>query len=125
MAPSARAFLPLPAHDLPILLSLLDQSRHGYAILQEVARLGGDGATPGTSTLYAALKRMLRSGLIAETARPAGVDSGDERRRYYRATPLGHAVAREAAREVERLHALVRRARLLDARTPAGGRGRS
>jgi DNA-binding PadR family transcriptional regulator len=49
-------------------------------------------------TLYRALSRLLDQGLIEELdERPD--PGGDERRRYYRLTPLGRAVARaEAAR---------------------------
>ena len=122
---SPTAYLPLPPHDLHILLALLDQPRHGYAILQEIAARTEGEMTLGTSTVYAALKRMLRGGLIAEARRPAGSGSDDERRRYYRATPLGHDVARAAAREVERLHALLTEARLLGRRAPSPERGRS
>ena len=114
-------FLPLPLATFHILLATADEGRHGYAIIQDVATRTGGETTLGTSTVYAALKRMRAAGLIAETGRPTGERSGDERRRYYRATPFGQDVAREAARNIERLHALVRDARLL---RPAAARGR-
>lgn len=107
-----RAQLPLPAHDLHILLAVLEGPKHGYAIIQAVEEATGRATRLGTSTVYAALKRMLGAGMIAETERPADEPSGDVRRRYYVATPFGQDVAREAARDVERLHALVRRSRL-------------
>jgi len=109
-----RAQLPLPAHDLHILLALLDGARHGYAIIQEIADRTDGEVQLGTSTVYAALKRLLAAGTIAEVDRPADESSDDSRRRYYRATPFGEDVARAAARDVDRLHALVRRARLLE-----------
>jgi DNA-binding PadR family transcriptional regulator len=118
-----RALPPLPPHDLHILLALLAGPRHGYAIIQAVASQTRGETRLGTSTVYAALKRMRADGLIAETARPPGVRSGDQRRRYYRATPFGHAVARAAARRIERLHELVLDASLLE--TGPAGRGRS
>jgi DNA-binding PadR family transcriptional regulator len=106
-------------HDFLILLAVLDRGRHGYAIIQTVAeRTGGDVAL-GTSTVYAALKRLSTGGLIAETDRPADEPSGDERRRYYRATARGRAVAREQAARIRQLHDLARSARLLG---PAKGR---
>ena len=59
-------------------------------------------------TLYRSIQRMLEQGLIVETRdRPAPEDD-DERRRYYRITPLGTATAKEEAR---RLTQLVRMAR--------------
>src|SRR4051812_21405002 len=95
-APDPQVYLPLPVHDLHILLAVLDEARHGYAIIQAIAEQT-DGATKlGTSTVYAALKRMMTSGMIAEADRPRNEPSTDERRRYYRATPFGHDVARAA-----------------------------
>ena len=125
MRPDPRSFLPLPAYDLHILLAVLDQPRHGYAILDEIAARTEGRTKLGTSTVYAALKRMHGDGLIAETPRPAGTDSRDARRRYYRATPLGQAVAREAARDVEGLRRMLADARLTGSRVPSFSRGRS
>jgi DNA-binding PadR family transcriptional regulator len=92
-------FLPLTPAIAHILLALADDDRHGYAIMQEIARLT-DGATAmGPGTLYGTIKRLLEGGLIAEASvRPdPGID--DERRRYYRITQLGRRVlAGEAAR---------------------------
>jgi DNA-binding PadR family transcriptional regulator len=51
---------------------------------------------------------MLEQGLLAETRERPDPDEDDERRRYYRITPLGTAVARAEAR---RLSDLVRMAR--------------
>jgi DNA-binding PadR family transcriptional regulator len=119
-----RPLLPLPPHDLYILLALLDQAMHGYGIIQDVARRTDGETALGTSTVYAALKRLLAAGVIVETGRPAGERSGDKRRRYYRATPFGHTVAREAASDLARLHGLVREAKLLGRAAPASGRSR-
>ena len=55
-----------------------------------------------------ALKRLLEAGLVEETGARADPERGDERRRYYRLTPLGLAVVRAEAR---RLDAMVRAAR--------------
>ncbi|HET9372107.1 MAG TPA: PadR family transcriptional regulator [Vicinamibacterales bacterium] len=115
----------LPPHDLHILIAVLDEPRHGYGIIQDVAARSGGETRLGTSTVYAALKRMLAARLIAETARPAQAGSEDERRRYYRATPLGREVARAAARDIDRLHTLVREARLLGRPRAPAARSRS
>ena len=94
-----------PAH-LHILLALLEGERHGYAIMQSVERIT-DGATRmGPGTLYGAIKRLLEAGLVEECGERA--PAGDERRRYYRLTPLGIAVARA---EMERLASQVNVAR--------------
>ena len=100
--------LPIPAATLHILIALADGDRHGYAIIQDVeARTGGE-LKLSAGTLYRSIQRMLEQGLLVETRdRPAPEDD-DERRRYYRITTLGTAVAKAEAR---RLTDLVRMAR--------------
>jgi len=100
--------LPLPAATFHILIALADGDRHGYAIIQDVeARTGGE-LKLSAGTLYRSIQRMLEQGLLVETRdRPAPEDD-DERRRYYRITPLGTAVAKA---EAKRLTDLVRMAR--------------
>jgi DNA-binding PadR family transcriptional regulator len=102
------ALLPLPPATFHILLALADDDRHGYAIIQDVeARTGGE-LTLSAGTLYRSIQRMLEQGLLVETGdRPAPADD-DERRRYYRITPFGLAVAKA---ETRRLTDLVRMAR--------------
>jgi DNA-binding PadR family transcriptional regulator len=100
-------FLPLPPATLHILLALAEGERHGYGILQDVeARTGGE-LRMSAGTLYRSIARMVEQGLIAEVARRR-TQADDERRRNYRLTPLGIAVARA---EVRRLSNLVRDAR--------------
>ena len=91
------------------MLALVDEERHGYAIMKEVSDRTGGATTIGAGTLYGALKRMLAAGIVEETERP-DPDSGDERRRYYRLTGFGVAVARA---EAQRLDSIVRKARRL------------
>jgi DNA-binding PadR family transcriptional regulator len=96
-----------------ILLSLVDDDLHGYAIIQDVAARTGDEVRLTASTLYAAVKRLLESGWIEErSTRPAGA-ADDPRRRYYRLTKLGREVARAEARRLEQLAAMARAKRLL------------
>jgi DNA-binding PadR family transcriptional regulator len=71
---------PFAAPSLLVLASLADGPKHGYAIMQEAERLSGQPLGPGT--LYAALARLERSGLIE--ALPS-----DDRRRPYRLTKRG------------------------------------
>ena len=102
-------FLPLTPVVLEISLALATGERHGYEIMQEVERRSNGQVVLHPGTLYRALGRLLDQGLIEELEeRPAPED--DERRRYYRLTPLGHAVARA---EVERLADQVAAARRL------------
>jgi DNA-binding PadR family transcriptional regulator len=103
-------FLPLTPVVLEIALALAPGERHGYEIMQEVERRSEGRVVLHPGTLYRALGRLLDQGLIEELdARPAG-GSGDERRRYYRLTPLGQAVARA---EVARMASQVSAARRL------------
>jgi DNA-binding PadR family transcriptional regulator len=99
--------LPLPPATFHILLALADEDRHGYAIMQDVAARTADELRLSPGTLYRSIQRMLEQGLILEvTRRPA--PSTDERRRTYRITPFGTAVARA---EMRRLTELVKLAR--------------
>src|ERR1051325_4448575 len=81
--------------------------RHGYAIIQEVAARTHGALRLSAGTLYRSIARMVEQGLIAETAKRRTAED-DERRRYYRITPFGTAVARA---EMRRLTELVRLAR--------------
>lgn len=98
--------LPLPLATLHILLALAETERHGYAIMQDVeARTEGE-LRLSAGTLYRSSARMVEQGLIAEVEK-RGPRTDDERRRYYRITSFGLAVARA---EVRRLQQLVRHA---------------
>jgi len=102
------ALLPLPPAAFHILLALADADRHGYGILQEVeARTGGE-LRLSAGTLYRSIQRMLEQGLLVEVRERPAPELDDERRRYYRITPHGTAVARA---EALRLAKLVRMAR--------------
>jgi DNA-binding PadR family transcriptional regulator len=65
---------------LYILVSLSEGPKHGYAIMTDVEAVSGSPMGPGT--LYGALARLERRGLI-EALEP------EERRRPYRLTALG------------------------------------
>ena len=54
--------------------------------------------------LYRVIRRLLADGLVAQSTRRPAPDLADERRRYFRITPLGELVV---AAEVRRLRALV------------------
>jgi DNA-binding PadR family transcriptional regulator len=104
----AHAFLPLPAATFHILMALADGDRHGYAIIQDVARRTDGRMRLSAGTLYRSVQRLLEQGLITEPRTRPVRALDDERRRYYRITPLGRAVG---AAEAERLTDLVRMAR--------------
>lgn len=102
------ALLPLPPVTFHILMALADGDRHGYAIIQDVeARTDGD-LRLGAGTLYRSIHRMLEQGLIVESSRRPARAVDDERRRYYRLTPFGTAVARAETRRLAQLLRLAR-----------------
>jgi DNA-binding PadR family transcriptional regulator len=102
------ALLPLPEATFHVLIALADGDRHGYGIMQDVAERTGGELKLAAGTLYRSVQRMLEQGLIVEVrGRPDAADE-DARRRYYRITPLGTAVAKA---EAGRLAGLVRLAR--------------
>jgi DNA-binding PadR family transcriptional regulator len=108
MNPRPESLLPLPPATFHILMSLADEDRHGYAIIQDVAARTGGELKLSAGTLYRSIQRMLEQGLLVEVQERPAPELDDERRRYYRITPFGEAVARAEAR---RLTELVRMAK--------------
>src|SRR5215467_11345611 len=106
--PDPASFLPLTPAIAHILLAVADQERHGYAIMQEVERITDGAVRMGPGTLYGTIKRMSAAGLIEEIDERPDPKDDDERRRYYRATPLGRSVLEE---ETARMASLVEAAR--------------
>jgi DNA-binding PadR family transcriptional regulator len=103
-----KGLLPLPPATFHILLAVADEDRHGYAIIQDVeARTNGE-LRLSAGTLYRSIQRMLEQGLIVEPRERPLPELDDERRRYYRITPFGRAVAEAESR---RMAQLVRMAR--------------
>jgi PadR family transcriptional regulator len=79
-----------------ILASLMREELHGYGIARDVEELSKGRVRLTAGTLYGALNRLTKDGLVAETHEQV-VDG--RRRRYYRLTGAGQAVlAEEAAR---------------------------
>ncbi len=83
-----------------ILLSLAEEERHGYGIMQDVAEQTGGALQLGPGTLYGCLKRMLAAGLVEESDERPDPALDDERRRYYRMTPLGRRTVRAEAQRL-------------------------
>ena len=96
---------PLPPAAFHILMSLAEEERHGYAIIKDVEASTEGELRLSPGTLYRSIQRMLEEGLLVESNRRPARALDDERRRYYRITPLGIATARA---ELRRLTQLVR-----------------
>lgn len=101
------SFLPLHPHTFRILVALREEDRHGYAIVKELER---DPEVVGRimpANLYRRIRTLRDQGLIEESDERPDPELDDERRRYFRVTPRGDAVARA---EALRLKILVDRA---------------
>jgi DNA-binding PadR family transcriptional regulator len=87
------AFLPLSPAMFQVLVALADGEKHGYAVIKEVARRTDGKVRLRAGTLYAVLRRFVDDGLVAESDVRPDPALDDERRRYYRLTDRGRAVA--------------------------------
>jgi DNA-binding PadR family transcriptional regulator len=115
-AAEPESFLPLHRDTFQILVSLADRERHGYAVMQDVRDRTNGALRLSPSSLYASIRRLLEQGLIDELAERPDPEHDDERRRYYRLSKLGRAVAMAEARRLERLLADARATGLLPRR---------
>ena len=86
-------YLPLSSAEFHILLTLADGERHGYAIMQAIAkRTPIEKVHLGPATLYRSIKQLLDLDMIEESSERADPAVGDERRRYYKLTDFGRQV---------------------------------
>ena len=115
-APAAANLTPAVFH---IMVALAQGDAHGYAIMRDVERLSGGATRLGPGTLYRSVQRMVVDGLIEERDIALDDETDDERRRYYRLTTKGLAVARAEAKRLEVLVNAARTRKLLgDTRRP-------
>ena len=115
---TAAGHLPLSRAVFHVMVALADGDRHGYAIIKEVAERTDGAERLGAGTLYAILKRLLDQDLIDEVRGGAG-STDDQRRRYYRLTPLGRRVVKAEVERLESASALARATRLFGRTRPA------
>ena len=97
---------PLPAAAFQILLALVGEDLHGYAIMRTVAEQTGGRMRLGPGTLYGSIRVLLEEKLIEEV--DGLEESKTKRRRYYKLSPTGRKLVRA---EAERLADLLRVAR--------------
>ena len=110
---SIESFLPLTPAVFHVLLSLADGEKHGYVISKEIARRTEDEVRLSAGTLYGIIKRLLEDGFIEESENRPDFSLDDERRRYYRLTKLGSALAEAEAERMERVLAMARAKHIL------------
>ena len=96
---------PLPPVAFHILLALVGEDLHGYAIMRQVEQQTRGRVRLGPGTLYGSIKTLLEARLIEEVEPRANEEFASERRRYYRLTSAGRKLARS---EAENLADLVR-----------------
>lgn len=111
---SPSQFIPLTDLSFQVLLALTGEPLHGYAILKTIEARTDGRLQPESGTLYTAIRRLARDGLLEVESEGAG-----RRGRSYRLTDTGREVVRL---ESERLEALVREARERRVLQPEGGR---
>lgn len=102
-----RSYLPLHPLEFRILLILLDGPAHGYRIVREIESRETTLSSIYPGNLYRRIRDLSAKGLLEEVHPPEGLDA-DPRRKYFRPTALGEAVARA---EGARLESLVHDAR--------------
>jgi DNA-binding PadR family transcriptional regulator len=91
-----------------VLVALAAGAGHGYAVMRFVDQLSDGQDQLPAGTLYRTMARLLAEGLVDEVDEADPTAPHDARRRYYRLTERGRALA---ASEAERLARLVRVAR--------------
>ncbi len=110
--PDPESFLPLTPPEFHVLLALGDEALHGYAMMQSLAEKTGGREALLPGTLYTTVARMVKRGLLDELDEAPRPDA-DRRRRYYRVSPLGRAVARAESARLRRLLTVAERESLV------------
>jgi DNA-binding PadR family transcriptional regulator len=111
------SFLPLTPAVFHVLLALADGEKHGYMISKEIARRTGGEVRLSAGTLYGIVKRLYADGLIVESHARPDFSLDDQRRRYYRLTPLGRDLAEAEAARLQRVLAMARAKHILGPET--------
>jgi DNA-binding PadR family transcriptional regulator len=109
----AESLLPLPHLSYHILLAVADHPLHGWSIIRWIEDTLG-GPVPSTGSLYIAMLRLERQGLLEVAPAPRGTETEPraERRRHYRLTRFGRDVLRAESARLSRLLALAAKKRL-------------
>ncbi|HEY3110322.1 MAG TPA: PadR family transcriptional regulator [Chloroflexota bacterium] len=84
--------------DMLVLAAVQARPAHGYAVIEELRRLSGGAFDLPEGTVYPALHRLERAGLLAS----AWSTEAPRRRRVYRLTERGRAALAEAERDWRR-----------------------
>jgi DNA-binding PadR family transcriptional regulator len=106
---------PLSATDWHVLMALLQEDLHGYAIMKAVDKDSGGGVSAEIGSLYRILSRMMTDGLVDEVDAPqnAPTETRGRPRRYYRLTPDGRSALRQESMRLRDALALANERQLL------------
>lgn len=96
-------FLPLPAIDLQLLLLLCEGDNHAYGLCKRAEDDEDSPVRLGVGSLYRVLARMLEAGWIEELPADPGARGHAAKRKNYRITGLGRAVARAESQRLRRV----------------------
>ena len=121
LIPDPLRHLPLRPIEFEILLVLMGEASHGYAIVKEAQKRWPGSRRMETGTLYRALRRLTKAGMVAPVDRRPTEDASGERRRYFTITAFGKSVA---SAEAQRLEAQVEVARVRNLLSPVEGDAR-
>ena len=100
--PPPESHLPLHPLEFRILMILMQEPSHGYAVVQEIEASGGTPEKIYPANLYRRIRNLLARGLIEDTP-TSQLASPDSRRRYFKLTPAGGEVVRAEARRLQEL----------------------
>jgi DNA-binding PadR family transcriptional regulator len=94
---------PLSEPVLLILMSLVEEPRHGYALIKDIETLSNGRVRLSTGTLYGALHRLLKDRWIARFKQ----EDKSREKQAYKLTPTGR---RQLELELDRMKQLTRTA---------------
>lgn len=100
MSPEATRDLFPGALEMMILRTLKRQPLHGYALAQHIKRTSDDLLQIEEGSLYPALQRMLKQGLLKAEW---GISATNRRVRIYKVTPAGAKHLEEQVSSFERM----------------------
>jgi DNA-binding PadR family transcriptional regulator len=105
------ARLPLKAVEFEVLLALHDGDLHGYGMAKAIEARTEGRLQLEPANLYRRIARLVDTGLVEAVARRRARGPADERRRYFRITPLGLEVLKaETLRMRDQVEAAAARA---------------
>jgi len=105
---SDRENTPLSPAVLHILLALAPQARHGYGIMKQVQADSEGRVKMGPGTLYGALSRMTKAGLVCESESRIDPALDDQRRIYYTITAAGRTALADELKRYRSILALAK-----------------